>query len=88
MAVGNHRSVSKVAMKNRVATKIINSSGLADFVKKRRGVLGLTQEQVALGANVSRRFIYDLEHGKPALQFDKVCAVLTILSSDILLQER
>jgi len=69
-------------------TKIINSSGLSAFIKERRRSLGLTQEQVALGANVSRRFIYDLEHGKPALQFDKVCAVLTILSVDIILQER
>jgi transcriptional regulator with XRE-family HTH domain len=75
-------------MKDSAATKIINSTGLAAFAKKRRRALGLSQEQVALGANVSRRFIYDLEHGKPALQFDKVCAVLVILSVDIILQER
>jgi len=75
-------------MTNQNATKIINSSGLAAFAKKRRRALGLTQEQVASGANVSRRFIYDLEHGKSALQFDKVCSVLTILSVDINLQER
>ena len=77
-----------ILMIGSVGTKIINSSGLAAFAKKRRRELGLTQEQLALGANVSRRFIYDLEHGKPALYFDKVCAVLVILSVDIVLQER
>jgi transcriptional regulator with XRE-family HTH domain len=75
-------------MRDGMVTKIINSAGLATFVTKRRRELGLTQEQIALGANVSRRFIYDLEHGKPALQFDKVCNVLVILSVDIILQKR
>jgi y4mF family transcriptional regulator len=75
-------------MQDGIATKIINSAGLATFVRKRRRELGLTQEQVALGANVSRRFIYDLEHGKPALQFDKVSNVLVILSVDVILQGR
>jgi y4mF family transcriptional regulator len=68
--------------------KIINSAALAEFTRSRRRELGLTQDQVALGANVSRRFVYELEHGKPTLQFDKVCNVLTILSIDIMLKGR
>jgi predicted transcriptional regulator len=75
-------------MRDGTTTKIIDSAGLATFVAKRRRELGLTQELVALGANVSRRFVYDLEHGKPALQFDKVCKVLVILSVDVMLQGR
>jgi transcriptional regulator with XRE-family HTH domain len=70
------------------ATKIINGEGLADFARTRRRELKLTQEQVALGANVSRRFVHELEHGKATLQFDKVCNVLTILSVNILLERR
>jgi y4mF family transcriptional regulator len=69
-------------------TKIIDSKGLAEFAKSRRRELGLTQEQVAQGANVSRRFVYELEHGKATLQFDKICNVLTILSLDILIARR
>jgi DNA-binding XRE family transcriptional regulator len=82
------QTISEALMAAIRSTKIINSVGLGEFCKSRRQELGLTQEQVALGANVSRRFVYGLEHGKESLQFDKVCKVLTILSVNILLERR
>lgn len=48
------------------------------FVKKRRRLLGLTQQDLADRAGVGLRFIRDLEQGKATLQLDKVNQVLAL----------
>ncbi len=45
---------------------------IALFVKEKRRMLGLTQEQLAAMAGVGLRFIRDLEQGKETLRLDKV----------------
>ena len=51
-------------------------SDLAVDVRARRKDLGLTQEAVAELAEVSARFVMELEQGKPTVRLDKVTAVL------------
>ena len=43
---------------------------LVKFVKDRRKLLGLTQEELAKKAGVGLRFIRDLEQGKETLRMD------------------
>ena len=51
---------------------------LSRFVKERRKILGLTQEDLSFKAGVGLRFVRDLEQGKETLKMDKVNAVLAL----------
>jgi HTH-type transcriptional regulator / antitoxin HipB len=51
-------------------------SDLAVVVRARRRGLGLTQVEVAELADVSARFVMELEQGKPTIRLDKLTAVL------------
>lgn len=51
---------------------------LIDFVKKRRKLLGLTQQELAERAGVGIRFVRDMEQGKGSLRLDKVNQVLVL----------
>jgi y4mF family transcriptional regulator len=51
---------------------------IGDFVRSERRALGWTQEQVAMYAGVSAKFIVEVEHGKPTLQMDSVNRVLAL----------
>jgi len=51
-------------------------SDLAVAVRARRKDLGLTQVEVAELADVSARFVMELEQGKPTVRLDKLTAVL------------
>lgn len=48
-------------------------------LRSRRKALGLTQEDLADLADVSLRFVHELEHGKQTVQLDKLLAVLNAL---------
>jgi HTH-type transcriptional regulator/antitoxin HipB len=48
-------------------------------IRKRRRNLRLRQDELALLAGVSERFVYALENGKRSVQLDKVLAVLSTL---------
>ncbi len=49
---------------------------LSEFVKHRRGLVKLTQPELAEKAGVGLRFVRDLEQGKETLRLDKVNQVL------------
>lgn len=57
---------------------------LVKFVKDRRKLLGLTQEELAEKAGVGLRFIRDLEQGKETLRMDKVNQVLALFGHELL----
>lgn len=57
---------------------------LVKFVKNRRKLLGLTQEEIAEKAGVGLRFIRDLEQGKETLRMDKVNQVLGLFGHELL----
>ena len=62
--------------------KMKTSSGdreLANFVKEKRKVLGLTQQEFSVRVGVGLRFIRDLEQGKQSLLLNKVNTVLNYL---------
>ena len=57
---------------------------LVQFVKQRRKLLGLTQEELAAKAGVGLRFIRDLEQGKITLRMDKVNQVLALFGHELM----
>lgn len=58
-------------------------SNLSQFVKQRRKLLGLTQEDLSFKAGVGLRFVRELEQGKPSLQMDKVNQVLSLFGHEL-----
>ena len=56
---------------------------LIQFVKQRRKLLGLTQQDLAEKAGVGLRFVRDLEQGKKSLRMDKVNQVLALFGHEL-----
>jgi y4mF family transcriptional regulator len=52
---------------------------LGDLVRARRKAQGLRQEEVALAAGTGRRFVSELENGKPTVRLEEVLKVLRAL---------
>jgi y4mF family transcriptional regulator len=59
------------------------SIALNQFVKEKRKLLGLTQEELSFKSGVGLRFIRELERGKPTLQMDKVNQVLKLFGYEL-----
>ncbi|MCK4698765.1 MAG: helix-turn-helix transcriptional regulator, partial [Bacteroidales bacterium] len=53
------------------------------FLKERRKMLGLTQEELAEKAGVGLRFIRDMEQGSETLRMDKVNQVLALFGHEL-----
>jgi y4mF family transcriptional regulator len=62
-----------------MATTIHTPRDLATTVRATRHELGLTQDDLALASGTGRRFIVNLESGKPTVRLDSVLAVLAAL---------
>lgn len=58
------------------------ANAFSSFVKERRKSLGLTQQELALRANVGLRFVRDLEQGKESLRLDKVNNILWLFGHE------
>ena len=59
--------------------RIQNTRDIGQTVQTYRKKQGLTQEELALLANVGRRFVVELEQGKQTAQIGKVLQVLNAL---------
>ncbi len=56
---------------------------LREFVKEKRSVNNLTQQELAEKAGVGLRFVRDLEQGKESLRLDKVNQVLRLFGFEV-----
>lgn len=56
---------------------------LAAYVKEKRRLYGLTQEDLSQKSGVGLRFVRELEQGKPTLRIDKVNQVLRLFGSEL-----
>ncbi|WP_246821113.1 helix-turn-helix transcriptional regulator [Corynebacterium sp. HMSC067D03] len=61
----------------------VDIEGLGAFVRAQRKERRLTQLEVAELADVSDRFLRELEHGKPTAEIGKVIEVLAVLGYDL-----
>ncbi|RZT93582.1 y4mF family transcriptional regulator [Ancylomarina subtilis] len=53
------------------------------FIKEKRKLLNLTQQDLADKAGVGLRFVRDLEQGKLTLRMDKVNQVLNLFGQEL-----
>ena len=60
-----------------------DKSVLSAFLKEKRKITKLTQEELALKAGVGLRFVRDIEQGKPSLRMDKVNQVLRLFGHEL-----
>ena len=58
-------------------------SVLSTFLKEKRKITKLTQEELAFKAGVGLRFIRDIEQGKTTLRMDKVNQVLKLFGHEL-----
>jgi len=61
---------------------------LGDAVARSRKIRGYSQQEFADLAGVGRRFVSDLENGKPTAEIGKVLQALTALGLDLELRAR
>jgi len=61
----------------------VRDQGIGAYVRERRRVNRLTQQELAELAGVGLRFLKDLEHGKSTVQLAHVNAVLAVFGKHV-----
>lgn len=61
---------------------------LGDIVARLRYRRGLTQGELAEAIGVSRRYIYEIESGKPGLYARRLFEILNLLDADVVVEAR
>jgi HTH-type transcriptional regulator/antitoxin HipB len=64
------------------------AENLGEMVRRSRKALGLNQQGLALVADVSRRTVYAIEHGKPTVRLDALVRVLSALGLELVAIQR
>jgi y4mF family transcriptional regulator len=72
---------SPPAMPTSIAVKSVGDLGA--FIRKIRKERGITQQQLADLSGVGRRFLRELESGKPTLEIGRVLQVTAALGIDL-----
>lgn len=54
-----------------------------EYIREKRKLLNLTQQELAERAGVGYRFIRELENGKPTVRMDKVNQVLLLFGEEL-----
>jgi y4mF family transcriptional regulator len=67
---------------------LTSAADLAPLIRKARKRMGMNQQAFADAAGVGRRFLSELENGKPSLEFDKVLACAQAAGIDIMAKPR
>ncbi len=73
--VNRERAVTKPAEKSSSAKVIGSAADIGRQVRGARRAMGMTQQRFADLAGVGRRFLIELEKGKPTLEIGRVLAV-------------
>ncbi len=68
--------------------RLSSSADLGSLVRRARKRMKMSQQQFADAAGVGRRFLSELENGKPSLEFDKVLKCALGAGIDILAKPR
>lgn len=84
-AIGGQGTLSA---KQTVSREIRSLDQLGEFVMTRRKAKKLTQQEFADLAGVGRRFVSELESGKPTAEIGKVLKVLNALGIDLIVKDR
>lgn len=69
--------------KRRTEEEIKKTSKLANFIRKKRKDMGITQEELSLRVGVGIAFLKRLETGEVNLQYAKILQVLDYLGAEM-----
>jgi y4mF family transcriptional regulator len=72
----------------RVEYPITSAADLAPLIRNARKRMKMTQQEFADACGVGRRFLSELENGKPSLEFDKVLKCTLGAGIDLLAKPR
>jgi len=72
-----------VAASKNTAKSVSSVGDLGKIVQQKRKNMGLSQQQLADTTGVGRRFISELESGKPTLEFGRVLRVCQSIGIDL-----
>jgi len=61
--------------------RALSAQDLGRFLTDLRAERGLTQAQLAEDLGISRRYVYEIESGKPSLYSDRLFATLRLLGA-------
>lgn len=61
----------------------VGAREIGAFVRERRKANGLTQRELGLLAGVGKRFVVELEGGKPTLRLDRIERVLAVFGKRV-----
>ncbi len=56
---------------------------LGEYIREKRTLHNLTQQELAERSGVGVRFVRELEHGKATVQLDKINKVLTLFGEEL-----
>lgn len=68
--------------------RIRNTNELGLLIKNRRKSLGYTQQDISSRTGLSASFISEIENGKETAEIGKVLSLLSILSINVMMEER
>ncbi|MDP9115902.1 MAG: helix-turn-helix domain-containing protein [Actinomycetota bacterium] len=66
--------------------RVLSPKDLGRFLADLRAERGLTQVQLADELGVSRRYVYEIENGKPSLYSDRLFATLRLLGAHLVIE--
>lgn len=66
--------------------RVLSAQDLGRFLTELRTDRGLTQAQLADDLGISRRYVYEIESGKPSLYSDRLFATLRLLGAHLTIE--
>lgn len=66
--------------------RVLSSRDLGSFLSDLRVRRGLTQAQLAEELGVSRRYVYEIEAGKPSLYSERLFTTLRLLGAHLIIE--
>lgn len=81
------RDKSATARLRLAPASIQEAEGLGRLIRIRRQILGLTQQELADAAQVGRRFISELEAGKPTVELGRALTVCRVLRLSLIARQ-
>lgn len=66
--------------------RVLSSGDLGKFLADLRAERNLTQEELAAELGISRRYLYEIESGKPSLYSDRLFGLLRLLGARLTIE--
>ena len=67
-------------------SSVLSAADLGKFIANLRAERDLTQDELAEALGISRRYLYEIESGKPSLYSDRLFGVLRLLGARLTIE--